>query len=456
MKAKKGSSFKGKVAKASKRSAQQGSKYGYLNLPKGVSVFSAESDTRVTLDFLPYKVTGSNHPDKDEKEGIAVKGSYWYRRPFKIHRNIGSSNDSAVCLTSIGKKCPVCEYKIKRAKEGADKEELAALKTSDRMLYVINPLDSKKHDAGKWHIFDISVAMFQKLLDDEIDEESINDYFMDLEEGSSLKIRFTGKTIGNGKPFPEATKITAVDRKNPYPEEVQDETPHLDDILTIMSYEELERKFFEIEAEDTDEEEEDATPSRKKKSTKKVEEPEEEEEEPEEEEEEDETEEEEEPTPPVRRAKTPPPAKKSKKNTATWEELQAMNFSKLTAYVEKEEVDLDPDDFEDDPKAFRKAIAEEQGIIILPKAGGKVPPSKTVNKNYKPAKKEEPEDDDEEEEEDEEEEKPAKKSTKVKPSIKSSDKCPSGHRFGVDTDKKDDCDSCDLWDECMAAKKKAK
>jgi hypothetical protein len=67
MKAKKGSSFKGKVAKASKRTAQQGSKYGYLNLPKGVNVFSAEADTRVTLDFLPYLVTTGNHPDKDEK-----------------------------------------------------------------------------------------------------------------------------------------------------------------------------------------------------------------------------------------------------------------------------------------------------------------------------------------------------------------------------------------------------
>ena len=30
-------------------------------------------------------------------------------------------------------------------------------------------------------------------------------------------------------------------------------------------------------------------------------------------------------------------------------------------------------------------------------------------------------------------------------------KCPFGHVFGKDCEKFDDCDSCDLWDDCIEA-----
>jgi hypothetical protein len=35
------------------------------------------------------------------------------------------------------------------------------------------------------------------------------------------------------------------------------------------------------------------------------------------------------------------------------------------------------------------------------------------------------------------------------------DECPSGHRFGVDTDDKPECDECPVWNECFDAKKAA-
>ena len=314
------SSFKGKVMKASQRQAQERSSYGYLNLPKGVGVFTAKPDTRVTLDFLPYMVTVNNHPDKDDENEIAMNGTEWYRRPYKIHRNVGATKDSVICLQSIGKKCPVCEYRQKRAKEGADKDELASLRVSDRYLYVINPLDAEGMEAGKFYVFDISHAMFQKLLDDEIDEGSVIEYFMDPVEGVSLRVRFTGKTIGNSKPFPEATKITPIDRKKTYPEDVATSTPKLDNLLIIMSYEELERKFFELEDETTpDKEEEPDEPLKPQRKPKKEVEPDE-----------------------------PTPQRKPKKTVATWPILEAMGLSQLTNYCKEWNLDIDGDDYEDD------------------------------------------------------------------------------------------------------------
>lgn len=43
----------------------------------------------------------------------------------------------------------------------------------------------------------------------------------------------------------------------------------------------------------------------------------------------------------------------------------------------------------------------------------------------------------------------------AKPAAKSADNaCPHGYVFGVDLDTKDECDSCDVWDECRHEKKK--
>lgn len=72
------------------------------------------------------------------------------------------------------------------------------------------------------------------------------------------------------------------------------------------------------------------------------------------------------------------------------------------------------------------------------------------------------EEDDEEDDEEEEKEptpKPVGRKRKVaveeKPKGKSKKdlSCPSGHKFGKDTDKYDDCDDCELWNECYAKKK---
>ena len=37
---------------------------------------------------------------------------------------------------------------------------------------------------------------------------------------------------------------------------------------------------------------------------------------------------------------------------------------------------------------------------------------------------------------------------------KSDNPCPHGHKFGVDTDEKDECASCEKWDDCMDEKEK--
>lgn len=248
---KKRSSFIGKIGKDSYKQQTAGALYGYLNLPSGISVFTPKVDTRVKLDFIPYEVTDPNHPDKDEKFDIATPGTLWYKRPFLTHRNVGSDNKSntVVCLKSFGKRCPICEARAELIKKGAPEKEVEALRPSRRNLYLVIPLDSDKHDSDKIYIFDISQAMFQKLLNKEIGENEEYQGFPDLENGYTLKVRFDAESFGDSKPFPKASRIDFLERSSQYDASMLSSVPNLDKVLNELTYEALSAKFYEMEEE---------------------------------------------------------------------------------------------------------------------------------------------------------------------------------------------------------------
>lgn len=398
--------FRGKVSSNAERQSKGSSGFGYINLPKGLEMFKPEPGKTYTLDFIPYKVTSSKHPDRDEKTGTAVEGSLWYRLPIKIHRNIGSANDTVLCPTSIGKKCSVCEVWAKRRREGAEKEELQTLRASERNLYIVIPLDSEKHDK-KPYLFDISQSNFQSLLNEELSENPENEIFPDLEEGLSIKVRFGSKTMGTGKPFAEARKIEFKERKKSYSEDLLEDIPSLDKLLKVLSYEELDAKFLEMEEEtDPDEkikhnhsEEEDEKPERRERKSSK------------EDNEDDDKKE-----------------KKSKKeepeeDELTFEELSEKSFRSLGRVIKDKGLKIDPEDYEDDTKGLCRAIAKKLGIEI---------PEKKSKK-----------------EEEDDEPKSSKKSSK-----EDDNECPKGHVFGKDCEKfPKDCETCNKWDACIDAKK---
>jgi hypothetical protein len=404
---KKKSNFKDKVASNTRKQKTAGTNYGYLKLPKGLSVFSPEAG-RITIDILPYLVTDKNHPDRDTELDIAVEDTLWYKRPFKIHRNIGVEKDSVVCLTSFGKKCPICEYVAKRKREQAPKDEIDAIKPSNRNLYIIHPIGSKKFTED-FYIWDISQWLFQNLLNDELEEDDANAQFPDLEDGLSLKIRFEAKSLGSNN-FVEVSRIDFLERANAYDESVLDEIPNLDTILQELSYKELSDKFFELEGEepfdendDTNEDDDDEPKKRKplgRKPKKEVE----------EEDEADDDDDDDEPAPP-KRSKT----------------------------VSRKKPEPEPEPDEDLEEGMQICVAcEGSGMnskgrtCPICKGSGEVPI---------------PED------EDDDEPAPVKAATRKrqeKPGKK--DRCPHNHVFGKDTDEFDECDECSIWEECIDVK----
>ena len=348
---KKSSSFRGKVGEDARRQKRDESSFGYLQLPKDVKVFQPELDSRVKLDFIPYKITDQKHLDRNSEQNIAMPGTLWYKHPYFMHRGIGAGDgNSVVCLQTIGKKCPICEHRAKLVKDGADKADIDALKSSKRNLYAVVPLDSKKFNPVI-HIMDISQYLFQKLLNKELEEDSNNEIFPDIEEGMTLKVRFDSTVIGDSKPFPTASRIDFLERDATYTEDILDKVPNLDEILKILPYKELEDLFLEVSDEDDGGKlKEDAEPEKEE----------------------------------VKEIKRVPKTTKSEEETKvalTLEDINVMSERRLTKVIEEEGLKTDPSEFEDNVEGLKTAIAEELGISVPAKA-----PARSVKRTTGPAK----------------------------------------------------------------------
>jgi flagellar biosynthesis GTPase FlhF len=332
-------------------------------------------------------------------------GDKWFRRPYKVHSfNIDDKLKTYVCPKSIGKKCPICVYYAKMIKRGYSEKDMKDFKPKDREVYNIIDLKNPK-DGIK--LFEISPFLFGDLLDKDMADDLIFDQygdFSDLQEGFTLRVRFDKTTApGFTKPFLKASRIDYLKRKKKYPSTYYEQAHPLDEMLNVLSYEQLEAVLFnmddegveeykeEVEGSETEEEvdevEDDIDDSqwdKKKKSgsKKKVE-----EEEPEEEEEVEEEEE--------------PEVKKSKKKTTS----KKKKTPEPEPEEEEEEEEEPEEEDEEEPEEEDDEDVEDE---------------------------EEPEEEDEEEPED--------------------GTCPHDYVFGEECDQHDECEECPVWDTCSDMK----
>jgi hypothetical protein len=261
------SSFRDKTTSDADRQKNRGSQFSYLNLPDGISQFKEKPSSSIELDIIPYVVTDSKHPDRNEEDEVAVKESLWYKRPIRVHHNVGTGDQSRtiICPSSIGKPCPICEHRALRREKGADQEEIQKMNYSYRNLYVVKPVHIEDYPRGykdieeKFYIWDIAQGNFQKLLNDELWEDADRGIFPDLEEGLTLKIRFSAEEIFKTE-YAKASKIEFLERDKPYKESILDDVPNLDEVPKVLSYKEIDALFFSDEAPEEELKKEEETP----------------------------------------------------------------------------------------------------------------------------------------------------------------------------------------------------
>jgi len=233
---------------------------------------------RNQIDIIPYTVNVKHHPESD-KGDLEISRTYW------IHNNLGDEGkDKAICLKSVKKPCPICEYaaQLSRSDSEEDKQLSKDIKAKERELY--NVIDLKNPDDGV-KVWDISYHLFGKVLDEELNEgPDENRDFAELEGGKSLEVRMSLKKLGTNE-FLEATRIDFNDRDD-YDESIIEEAHSLDELLNFKTYEELEKLLMGADNEPDDDDDEDEDEEESVGSSEEEDEEEEEEEEDEDEDEE--------------------------------------------------------------------------------------------------------------------------------------------------------------------------
>ncbi len=213
------------------------------------------------MDILPYKV-GEGNPWADE-------GETYYERTYWVHRSIGAEQNSYVCSQkTIGKKCPICEYRAKLVKDNADEDLIKDLAPKERQLF--NVIDTHDKDKGI-QIWDIAWWLFGKKLDAAIrNEDEDDDYgdFSELEGGSTLKLGVEENRFG-GRTFYAIDSIDFKTRKDDYDDDMLNEVHNLDELIKITPYDELKKILLQTEDEDEDDDEKKKARSKKSKSKKK-------------------------------------------------------------------------------------------------------------------------------------------------------------------------------------------
>lgn len=238
-----------KIQSARKRAEEHESGgSGMLKVPDGVSWWSIKSAGRRTFDIIGY-VTGHGNPHADE-------GVLHYERTYWAHFGLGPNNDRCICaLKTFKKPCFPCEYrsKLMRSPErlGFDPEEqaeeiknlIASLNPKERQLFnIIDSTDS----GGGIKLWDFSFHNFGKFLDEKIkdsDEEDGYEYFFTPDRGLRLRVGFSEKSMGGGRPFYQGTNIEFRPR-DPYDDDIVEQAICLDELFVCPDYEEVKKIFL--------------------------------------------------------------------------------------------------------------------------------------------------------------------------------------------------------------------
>jgi hypothetical protein len=306
-------SIRDKARKAAAGRERGGGLDTLKNLPQDIEFFKPKKGRgekgKNLFSIVPYTVSIDNHP-------FQTVGDLWHECTYWQHKVGGTGDETKrfICLKkteqSPHKRCPICEYREKLIKAGNDPELAEELKPKQRQLF--NVIDHDDEDKGI-QLFETSPHMFGFMLDDE-DRAQADDFdgkfYGDSEDGLAIKARFSEGSFGGHK-FAEIARIDFEERED-LSAEIMEGAVDLDAALRILTPEEMEKKFFELDTgddsgdDDNEDEEPEERPS-KKTSPKKSKRPEPEEEDDQDDDESDEDDETEEKPAPKKSSK--PPAK---------------------------------------------------------------------------------------------------------------------------------------------------
>jgi hypothetical protein len=148
------------------------------------------------IDVIPYNASKS-HPFV--VTGQVEEGDCFYSLELFVHKNVGPSRSSYVCLKQFGKRCPLCEEGLRLRGLGTEAGDAGAkaLYASRRIIYIVHDLINNKY--GYWDTGFKSVQQkIAALSQFEVENGSKIDVF-DWEEGRTIQFIGTEKVFNGSK-----------------------------------------------------------------------------------------------------------------------------------------------------------------------------------------------------------------------------------------------------------------
>lgn len=192
------------------------------------------------IDVIPY-YAGKQDP-------IVEEGEPTYAFEYWVHTQIGPNNSWFMCPTEMkNEPCPICEHRQKLREEGADEDTWKALFPKRRNLYNIVCYDRGEEEKGV-RVWDVSFHYFEKPVmalskkpgrggkaDRQID-------FADPYKGKS--INFTVEPAKSKNDYPDFIGHQFDDRDYEIEDDILDDAFVLDELVYFPDYDELSQAYW--------------------------------------------------------------------------------------------------------------------------------------------------------------------------------------------------------------------
>lgn len=191
-----------------------------FNPPKGETI----------LDIIPY-FAGKYDPN-------APEGSSVFHLDINVHMGIGPTEERIVCLAQYKKPCPICELiKAKKDKQEDYKTKIKPLVAKRRCLYNVIVRENAEEEKKGVQLFEISHFFLQKHISALSKQPRTGGYivYSDPDTGKSIGFNRTG--VGADNTAYEAYQF--IDRPAPISDEELDSARCLDELITILTYDEI-------------------------------------------------------------------------------------------------------------------------------------------------------------------------------------------------------------------------
>jgi len=157
---------------------------------------------------------------------------------INVHMGIGPTEERIVCLAQFKKPCPICELiKAKKDRQEDYKAKIKPLVAKRRCLYNVVIRENAEEEKKGVQLFEISHFFLQKHISALSKQPRTGGYivYSDPDTGKSIGFNRTG--VGADNTAYEAYQF--IDRPGPITDDELESARCLDELITILSYDEI-------------------------------------------------------------------------------------------------------------------------------------------------------------------------------------------------------------------------